>query len=150
MIQNQGRKLKSLPKLIYQHTLTCLNKVLPYSCFCGPLCDLNKQLDQICVLNHSGKPSNLQGRTDNSHRNLDKSRLVQHLVVPDGFSIPSGQLGSGKLVSGCLYECSSNCIAQMGASNMAESLSNGCTVPAQLVIDQLQNQSVNKLVVQIK
>ena len=62
-------------------------------CFCGPLCDSNKQLDWVCILNYHGKPCNLQGRTASSQENLDKSRLRL--------------IGSGWLVSGCLHEHSS-------------------------------------------
>ena len=44
-------------------------------------------------------------------------------------------VGNAWLVSGCLYERRSNCVAQMGALNMARPLSDGYTVQAQSVND---------------
>ena len=40
-------------------------------------CDSNKQTGRVCVLNLSGRPCNLQGRTAGSQGSLDKSRLCQ-------------------------------------------------------------------------
>ena len=89
-------------------------------------CDSNKQLGQNCVLNYSEKPCNIQGRTASSQRNLKKSSLV---------NICFYLMGTGKLVSGYLYEHSSNCVDQMEASNMAEPLSDGYTVQTLSVND---------------
>ena len=44
-------------------------------------------------------------------------------------------MGSAQLVSGCLYEHSSNCTAQIGASNTAGQLSDGYTVQVLSVND---------------
>ena len=75
------------------------------------------------VLNHSGKHYNFQGRHASFLRNLDKSWLVQHPVVPDGLWL------------GCLYKCSSNCIDQMRAYTMTGPLSDNYTAQAQSVND---------------
>ena len=50
-------------------------------------------------------------------------------------NIPLCLVGSAWLVSGCLYERRSNCLAQMGALNTAGPLSDGYTVQAQSVND---------------
>ena len=50
-------------------------------------------------------------------------------------NIPLYLVGSAQLVSGCLYERSSNCVAQIGASNTAGQLSDGYTVQVLSVND---------------
>ena len=44
-------------------------------------------------------------------------------------------MGRGQLMSGCLYERSNNCVAQMRALNTARLLSDGCTVKVESLYD---------------
>ena len=110
-----GYLLNSSPQVFYQHILKRLNQALYWSDTCGLLCDSDKQLGWGCVLSHTEKSCNLQGRTLSSQGKLDKSRLMQHPVVPGGW------------VAVCV-KCRSNCVAQMGALMTTESLSGGYSV----------------------
>ena len=77
------------PQVIYQHILKRLNEALYWQHTWRPLCGSNKQLGWGCVSNHGEKPCNIQGKPVSSQGNLDKSRLVQHHVVSDGYCLVS-------------------------------------------------------------
>ena len=76
--------LNFLPQVIYHHILKRLNKALYWFNICGSPCDSHKQRGWGSVSNLGVKPCIPQGRTVNSQEDLDKSRLVEHPVVPDG------------------------------------------------------------------
>ena len=54
-------------------------KTLSWQDVYGTLCGSNKQMGQVCVSNHSGKPCNLQERTAGYQSNLDKRSLLRCL-----------------------------------------------------------------------
>ena len=70
------------PQIIYHHILKRLNKAVLIIADCHVI--KTKSGLRICFEPWSVKPCNLQGRTGSSQRKLDKSWLVQHLVVPAG------------------------------------------------------------------
>ena len=74
--------------------------------FSWTLCDSEKQMGWVCVLNLSRMSCTLKWA--GSQGSLDKKRL-----------------------SSCLCEHGSNCIAQMGTLNTARQLSDGCAVKVQ-------------------
>ena len=120
--------LNSLPQVIYQHILKRLNKTLYWQDTCGSPCDSNKQLGWGCVSNHGEKPCNLQGETVSSQGSLDKRRLVQHPVRPDGSCLIVEWLSVHE-------RRSAYCVAQMGVLNKTEPLSDNYTVQAQSAND---------------
>ena len=66
----------------------------------------------------------------------EKLPAPREILIKAGWcNIPLCPMGSGQLPSGCLYKRNSNCVAQMGALNIAGPQSDGYTVPANSVND---------------